>query len=152
MSKRYFITFTLVFFLCLTGLTHGAETHAVPSAPVSFGQAKALFDQGAYYQATSLFFQLFKQDPDNPEVNFYLGRASFETDDFETAAMAFERVLIVDPKSVQAKLEMAKSFYRLGAKPTATRYFRELLDGDLPEDIRASINVILSSTKNGEDN
>lgn len=118
---------------------------------VSPESAKKLFSQGKYQQATSLYFELFKQDPDNPEINFYLGRAAFESGDFETAAMAFERVLIVDPGAVQAKLELAKSFYRLGAKPTAIRYFRQLLDSDLPAEIRSSIKVFLDSmSREGE--
>jgi len=149
-GNRYFITFTLVFFFCLAGLSHSAEAKTPTTSPVTFGQAKALFDQGAYSQASSQFFKLFKQDPENQEINFYLGRAAFESDDFETAVMAFERVLIVDPKAVQAKLELAKSFYRLGAKPTAIHYFRELLDSDLPEEVRSSIKTILNSENGGD--
>ena len=114
-----------------------------------FETGKQLFASQAYQKAAALFFQLFRQHPDNPEVNFYLGRAAFESGDYETAVMAYERVLIADPSAVTAKLELAKSFYRLGAESTAVLYFRELLDEELPAEVRSAIEALLA-TSTGE--
>jgi Tfp pilus assembly protein PilF len=67
--------------------------------------------------------------------------------DFEAAVMAFERVLIIDPEAVEVKVELANSYYRLGANEVARQYFEEALAGDLPEDVRQGVISFLEELK-----
>jgi len=140
--QRFILLLCLLPMFCCSVDVHGADE---PLAG-RLEQARERFSAGAYPEAAALFFQLFQQYPANSEVNFYLGRSAFESGDYETAVMAYERVLLADPGVTQAKLEMAKSFYRLGARPTAVRLFRELADSDLPAEVRAQIKAFLATT------
>lgn len=134
-------------FLCLYPSPVRAAGDVSLAAKVN--QGKELLARGQYQDASVLFFALFRDDPANPEVNYFLGRAAAANGDYETAVMAYERVLIVDPTAVSAKLELAKSFYRLGAEATAAGYFRELLDNDLPPEVRASVESLLATINEG---
>jgi tetratricopeptide (TPR) repeat protein len=98
-----------------------------------------LTQEGKLQEAFGKFDQAFRLAPDSPEVNFKLGLAARSLHDYETAVMAFERVLITDPGLVQAKIEMAKSFYNLGSFETAKQYFQEVLESDIPAETRENI-------------
>ncbi len=98
-----------------------------------------LGQEGKPQEAMQKFNQAFRLEPDNPEVNFKLGLSARSVHDYETAVMAFERVLIIDPNAVQAKIEMAKSFYNLGSFETAKQYFQEALESDIPAETRANL-------------
>ena len=140
----------LVCLLLLSLLPRPLPAAGAEAGADKVGQGKALLASGRYQDACALFFAFFRNDPANPEVNFYLGRAAFASGDYETAVMAYERVLIADPTAVTAKLELAKSFYRLGAEATAAGYFRELLAGDLTPEVRASVEGLLATIDGGE--
>ncbi len=104
----------------------------------------AQFDNNNLQEAFKLYDQAFRSAPDSLETNYKLGLTAAAVKDFETAVMAFERVVIIDPNFVQAKIEMAKSFYHLGATETAKQYFAEALEVDLPEKVRRSITSFLA--------
>lgn len=101
------------------------------------------FMAGKAEEALDTFYQAFEEAPDNPDVNFMLGRAAFETRDFEAAAMAFERVLITNPEAVRAKLELARSYFNLGAFEMSRAHFLEVLGKNPPEKVRENISMFL---------
>lgn len=111
--------------------------------------SNSYLEQGKNQQAFNVLFEAFQLEPDDPEINYKLGIAANKIGDYETAAMAFERVLIADPSLVQAKLELAKAFYRLGSTETAKQYFQEVIESDIPENTRKNIKNFLKSISQG---
>ena len=114
------------------------------SLPTLIARADKVFAHGNSQLAFELYNQAFRLEPDDAEVNFKLGQAAVAVKDFETAVMAFERVLFVNPDNLQAKIEMAKSFYYLGSEETARQYFSEVLEADIPDEARAAISSFLA--------
>jgi tetratricopeptide (TPR) repeat protein len=106
-------------------------------------QAYHYFEDGDYVQAYSRYFSLFQQDPQNREINFYLGKSAFGMGDFEAAVMAFERVLIIDPEAHEVTVELAKAYLQLGAHDTAIHYAEEALTADLPDNLRQEFEAFL---------
>ncbi len=108
-------------------------------------QAKSYSVKGKHTKAYETYWQAFKENPDDINLNFQLGMAAVNIKDYEAAVMAFERVLIASPNAVQAKIEIAKAFYRLGSVETAREYFTEALEADIPQQVRANIEKFLAA-------
>ncbi|MFO7761787.1 MAG: tetratricopeptide repeat protein [Thermodesulfobacteriota bacterium] len=102
-------------------------------------KAEELFKAGKYRKAREKLLKAFRNNPANPELNFYLGRTAFELGDYETAVMAFDRVLIIDPGAFRVKLEMARSYLRLGSLETARQLFEEVRATDPPLNVEKRI-------------
>ncbi len=123
-----------------------------------FSQGKYYFFQKNYQKAYISFHQAFMQDPTNLNVSFFMGRAAFEhamaaraNGDEETAQrrlesalMAFDRVLIIQPGAVRVKLEMARCHAELGALELAKQLFYEVLASRPPESVKKNIDLLLA--------
>ncbi len=110
-----------------------------------FARGTLLFNAKDFNNAYDELFKAFVQDPGNPDINFHLGRAAFETGNYEMALMAFERVLMADPEAIRIKLEMGRTFARLGNRAHARRYFNEVLATNPPLMVRQNINAFLQT-------
>lgn len=151
---KMFMQKTLLVFIMafiLAALTVSIPLSAVSGAdaadPALRDMAKDHFDKGEFDKAFESYFDLFRQNPGDPDINFNLGRAAFEKGDYEGAIMAFERVLISRPNAVRAKLEIARSYYKLGSLESAEQYFREVLAINPPENVRTNISQYLQGIK-----
>ena len=135
MIRNSLLAIVILFFLPSVLLAAEAEQQN------SMAQAHHYYERGDYSQAYPLYFSLFQQDPQNREINFYLGKSAFGINDFEAAIMSFERVLIIDPAAHEVKVELAKAYLRLGAQETAIHYAEEALAADLPDNLRQEVEV-----------
>lgn len=111
--------------------------------PLAEGRAKMAAQEyeGAYHS----FFAAFEQHPTHPEVNFLLGRAAFESGRYEEAVMAYERVLMYNQDSGRTRLELARTYMRLGSTEIARRYFLEVLATNPPEAVWQNIQRFLAA-------
>nr|MBF0220660.1 hypothetical protein [Desulfobulbaceae bacterium] len=111
--------------------------------------AQSSSESGHHHESFETYWLAFRQEPDNIEINFNLGIEAAAISDNESAVMAFERVLLLDPGATQAKIELGKAFYKLGALKTARHYFSEVLSADdLPQQARINIQHILDTSGN----
>ena len=131
--NRIYLCAILLFVYSMTAYSSEYDTNDL------FLKGKELFEAGDFEKAHSIFMKLFKDDPGNMDVNFYLGRAAFEMGNFEGAAMTFERILIMQPDVVRVKLELALSYLKLGSNKLARHYFHEVLAENPPEAVRENI-------------
>lgn len=92
----------------------------------------------------------FEARPGDSEINFYLGRAAFETGHHEMALMAFDRVLIADPSALRVKLEIARVYHKLGVNDMARKYANEVLETSPPAAVRENIKKFLVVLDKGE--
>jgi tetratricopeptide (TPR) repeat protein len=153
------LSFSLSLFLfCFTCQTH-AQTELDP-----FSQGKYYFFQKDYEKAYLSFHQSFMEDPTNLNISFFMGRAAFEHamisrakgDEetaqrrLESALMAFDRVLIIQPGAVRVKLEMARCHAELGALEIAKQHFYEVLASNPPESVKKNIEFLLAAIASTE--
>ena len=138
MLLLFIISLFMLFLLCPA---------AAGTAPTDFEQGRQLFLSGNYPEAQKYFDKAFREEPANPDVNFYLGRTAFELGDYESALMAFDRVLIMDPAATRVKLEIARCHLRLGFKEMAKQYFREVPATNPPEPVWKNIGRYLAALK-----
>ncbi|WP_020588364.1 surface lipoprotein assembly modifier [Desulfobacter curvatus] len=143
MKKLYLVA---VVFLFCRAVALGQDG----SGPGSVAQGIALFKSGQFEQAYQMLFDLSDRAPNDPELNFYLGRAAFESGHFEMAIMVFERILIYSPGHDRIKLELARAFYAIGDNNSARRYCRQVLAGDPPETVKENIKAFMARIDKSE--
>ncbi len=109
----------------------------------NFTKGIDLFKSGRFQESYEILLKAFEDSPGNLELNFYLGRAAFEINNYEIAVMAFERILMAAPNENRVKLEIARAFHRLGANDIARQYCKEVLASNPPEIVKTNINNFL---------
>ena len=76
-----------------------------------------------------------------------------ETDDdrrdalLDEAISAFHTMLVHDPNLVRVRLELARAFFLKGEDSLARRHFETVLAGDVPDEVKANINVFLAQIR-----
>lgn len=108
--------------LCLH-LSAGAQGKTDPVA-----EAKRLIEAKQFSQAYALLAPLENDRAGDAQFDYWLGVAALETDQLERAASAFERTLLRQPDFHSARLELGRTYLRMGALDMAEHEFRRLLD------------------------
>lgn len=134
---------TLQFLLLITVFGLLLAAPALAAQPSQLETGKAAFARGDFKGAYTIFQQLVRQSPGDPEVDFLLGRSAYEIHDYETAVFAFERVLIARPEADRVRLELGRSYFELGEFETARNNFQEVLGHNPPATVRANIERYL---------
>ena len=70
-------------------------------------QANLYFELGDHQKFQQLLKEATKKDPNNPELQFNLGVISQETGDLDSAKKYYDRAIELDPKYINAKINMA---------------------------------------------
>ena len=122
---------------CALGLTLGAlptsghaqapAAVAKPTLDASLAEAQALIEQKRAAVAFAKLAALENARAGEPAFDYWLGVAGFESGRLERAAVAFERALVVDPEFDSARLELGRTYLRMGTLDLAEQEFRRLL-------------------------
>lgn len=128
-------------------LLFSSQTYALtPEEQASYQEAKKLYAAKAYGDSYALLSSLYLNALDNAELNFYLGRAAFESGDFSMALAAFERVAMLEPDNVRNSLELARTQYYVHLFAEAEGGFKKIHQNPgLPENVRLNVEYYLSS-------
>ncbi len=102
-------------YLCLCLFLAPAHANVDSPAADDLKTVLELFDRADYRNACEMLQALYQNFPQDPEINYYYGRAAFEIKDYETAMRAYERVIILDPDAMHARLEMARTCFQMGS-------------------------------------
>ncbi len=136
--------FILIFFFCFE--FSGTQAISANSAPFDdyLEQGIDAFQSREYLQAYEALLKAFDLAPGNYKVNFHLGRAAFEIHSYEIAIMTYERALIIKPGDLRVKLEMARTFQKLGMNDMARKYCNQVLLTDPPLAVKQNIEKFLA--------
>lgn len=105
-----------------------------------------LVKQGKWQDAETLALELFENAPSSPRVNFYLGMAYFNQKKFDDAVGAYERVIIVRPKHVLARLELAKTLFMVEQYDESESEFEKVLEDEkLPAAVEKNVQYFLDA-------
>jgi len=86
------------------------------------------YRQGRYREAAELFAQARDQVPDDPKVSNFLATAYLHGKLYKPSRAEFERMLALQPESVEPRLGLARIAVRFGDFTEALRLFREVLE------------------------
>ncbi len=109
--------------------------------------AQKTLEAGDYAKAYDNFSALFREQPQNEKVNIGLGEAAFATGRLSHAAMAYERVLAVNPKNDWARLELGRTFFSMQQYEQAEEYFKAVLDRQPPPLVKQNIEQFMAHIK-----
>jgi tetratricopeptide (TPR) repeat protein len=90
--------------------------------------AEALEAHGRQEDACDAYEQALRMDPQNPIVNFSLGRIYFNQGDYEKAIVAFKKTLAGAPRHLCA-LSYLADIYKDKGRENLTRQYRDLVKG-----------------------
>jgi hypothetical protein len=110
--------------------------------------AKGLFTKGEYSKSYDILNQLFLDDFDNTEINYYLAKSAIKLEKFGFANAAFDRILIKEDNNYFIMFEQEKLSYLQGNKKLAISNMEELLKEKLSDSLRKEIETFLDFAKN----
>ncbi len=122
--KNRFRHACLVFF---ASLAFAGAALAAEDARSLASQAKALVEAKDPARAFALLAAHEERLGGDVEFDYWLGVAALETSRLDRAVVAFERVLVRDPLFDSARLELARTYLRMGALDLAAQEFERLL-------------------------
>ena len=137
---------TLGTLILLTTFLYSQNNETVKASILSeYIFALKQYKQKNYTESYQLFNKLFKNNLNDPNVNFYLGRSAFELKDYHEAIIAYERVLFEKPNNLRTKLELGRSYFLNKEYDEAKKIFKELkLTNNIPQNIIKNIDNYLS--------
>ncbi|MEA2109783.1 MAG: surface lipoprotein assembly modifier [Pseudomonadota bacterium] len=87
---------------------------------------KDLLAAEKYEEAYKVLWQAVKNNPTDTYINILLARAATKLKLYDHAAAAYERILMVKPNHVKARLNLGIAFYRMGSYYLAEKELKEL--------------------------
>jgi len=127
------------------GIADDGRTADAQPVTTETDQARDVAAGGDEQQAYDLLWQQVLEDPTNLELNFELGETAMKLELFENAAAAYERILMLAPRDLRARLQLALAYYNLQSYALAEQEFRSLLAADLTPELRASVEQYLDA-------
>ncbi len=123
------------------------------AAPGDLVDAERALNEGRAAEALALLEPLEIDLAGDPRYDYLYGLALLESGSPGRAIFAFERILILDPNSPAARIEMARAYYALGRLDEAEAEFLALRDENPPPAARRAIDeyVDLINTQRGAD-
>ena len=120
-----------------------------PADPVS--RAKSLVEQKNSKAAFDLLSPLENQYAGDIEFDYWLGAAALDSGHLERAVIAFERVLVRNPDFDSARLELGRTYLRMGALDLAAQEFTRLLGRAPSEEGRKLLTDYLAEIRRIKD-
>ncbi len=105
--------------------------------------ADVLIKSGNPAEAYSLLEPLEFEHSGEERFDYLIGIAALDSGRPDRATLALERVLMVNPNSAAARLDIARAYYQLGDLPRAKTEFATALTQNPPEAARANIEKYL---------
>ena len=120
-----YLCFFRLSLLLLLAFTVATPVNSQSADPVA--QAKALIENKQADAAFSLLAPLELRRAGDRDFDYWLGVAALESDRLERATLAFERLLVRNPDFDSARLELARTYLRMGSIDLAAQEFTRLL-------------------------
>ncbi|MFA6903764.1 MAG: tetratricopeptide repeat protein [Gallionellaceae bacterium] len=107
------------------------------------GQAENLIRKGNAAVAYALLEPLEFEHSGEERFDYLLGTAALDSGKPDKATLAFERILMINPYSAAARMEMARAYYQLGDMPRAKAEFETVLKFNVSVEVNSIIQKYL---------
>jgi TolA-binding protein len=102
------------------------------------------FNNRKYKISYNQFHQLFNKQPNDENINFYLGRSAFEIQKYHEAHLAYDRILFKKPNSIRIMLEKARMYFIQKKYENSKYYFEKIKkDKNIPKNVLLNVNKYL---------
>jgi len=102
-----------------------------------------LYQDGEYQKDYNFLDKNYERYLQYPRWHFYFGLVALKLHRYKEAQAAFERVLIIDPSNMRAKLELARVYFLQKRYKLAKELFKEVLKENIPPQVRKNIQKFL---------
>jgi tetratricopeptide (TPR) repeat protein len=112
-------------------------------------QGKKYYEAKDFEKAYEEFFKAFQKNPGDKNANFWLAQTAFQKGDYDSALMAYERIMInsADLNSVataRIKLEMARCYFQMKNLDEAEKMFKEVMGTEgIPDAVQKNVQIFL---------
>lgn len=124
-----------------------ASVAAQAADPPVIERARGLLGQGNAKQAYSELAAQEAALSGQPEFDYLLGVSALDSGALESAIIAFERVLAVNPNHAGAQMDLARAYYASGSFDLAEAAFVKLRAANPPPAARAAIERYLDAIR-----
>jgi cytochrome c-type biogenesis protein CcmH/NrfG len=100
-------------------------------------------------EARNAFQRAVSADPSSHAALAGLAEVAYNESDYTRSVLAAKRALILQPKSVQYRMLLAKSYYKLLRYDDAIKQWQKVLELD-PSNAAAQKNIEMAETRKGE--
>lgn len=137
------IIFKFVFFV------FGVLLNTSASGNDALGQIEKLINQKAYNQAYALANKNRNNYEGEPRFDYLYGLAALQTEHYNEAVFALERVTATEPNVIRPRLELARAYLKLKNNGAALREFKQVLAFNPPPVVRQKVNAYIREIKGG---
>lgn len=96
------------------------------------------FDQ-AYEQASAYLDEM----AGDPTYDFYYGLVAIDSGHVNQGIFAFERILMLQPGHLRARLELGRAYFLLGEDARSRKEFQQVLDSNPPAQVAENVSKFL---------
>lgn len=89
----------------------------------AFNLGRVFLKSGYTEEALATFKEAEKRNPDNEDVYFYLGSYYYETKDYVTAKVYYEKSISINDEQAETHLNLGRCYYHLGMNDKAIQEF-----------------------------
>jgi len=118
-------------------------TGAATAADFTINDFVGLVQAGKTHQALQQAAPHLSDWEGDPRFDFYYGLAAINAGEVSRGVFGLERVLMVQPGNLRARLELARGYYLLNEDARARREFKLVLKRRPPAQVRANIERFL---------
>ena len=109
-----------------------------------YEKALILYKNKDYKSSYISFKKLFKDKPNDTNINFYLARSAFEIKKYQEALVTYERVLFEIPNAPRTRYELARTYFILNNYKNSKKLFLDLKKNEkLSQKVKSNIDKYL---------
>lgn len=102
-----------------------------------YAEALQLYKNKDYQGAYRILNELFTKNLNDVNINFYLGRSSYELGLFDEAILAYDRILFENPDALRVQFELGRTYLAKESYLGAKQYFSSLIENTkTPTDLK----------------
>lgn len=132
------------FIALVVGVSASAQVQQV-TKPISLDEAAALLLQsGKVAEAKRVLAAQLAKAPDDGQALFLSGLIATAEKDYGSAIEYFRHILVSEPNADRVRLELARAFFLAGDYANAERQFRFARAGNLPDAVKANVDLYLA--------
>ena len=129
------------------GLGLAGTLLALPSWALDVGALRQAYESGKAQQAYDLAVIDLEEGEGDPAFDFYYGVAAIDSGHLNEGVFALERVLLVQPGHLRARLELARGYFLLREDSRAQQEFKAVLAQNPSENVRANVQRFMDAIR-----
>ncbi len=129
------------------GLGLAGTLLALPSWALDVGALRQAYESGRAQQAYDLALIDLEEGEGDPAFDFYYGVAAIDSGHLNEGVFALERVLLVQPGHLRARLELARGYFLLREDSRAQQEFKAVLAQNPSENVRANVQRFMDAIR-----